>query len=128
MGSDEIKISSSEENRFVDKHRSNVKSDLIEITEDKLENILIKHIERMELRKRWLLPLGFLVSASLTLTSATFRDALGLEAAFWHAIFVIVSFASGIWLLADLIHLARCWSKTTIGYLISLIKNAQSDG
>ena len=35
-----------DESKFVDKHRSNVKSDLIEITEDKLENILLKHLKK----------------------------------------------------------------------------------
>lgn len=128
MRNDEIRISSDDESRFVDRRRSNVKSDLIEITEDKLENILIKHLRRMELRKRWLFPLGLLVSVVLTLTTATFKDSMGLDAPTWHAVFVILTIASAVWLLADLVHLFRCWTKTTVEYLIGLIKNAQSDG
>ena len=128
MASDQIQISSGEENRFVDKRRSNVKTDLIEITEDKLENILLKHAQNVGLRKRWVLPLGFLVSVVLTLTTATFKDAFGLNAPVWHALFIILAIVSSVWLLADVVRLAQCWSKTTISYLIRLIKNAQGDG
>ena len=41
-----------DESKFVDKHRSNVKSDLIEITEDKLENILLKHLKKKLAQER----------------------------------------------------------------------------
>ena len=61
------------DSRFVDKHRRNTKSDLIEITEDKLENILLKHLSKLEMQKRWLLPFSILLSVSLTLASANFR-------------------------------------------------------
>ena len=127
MSSDDIQIATDErgESRFVDKHRSNVKSDLIEITEDKLENILLKYIQNLELRKRWLLPLGFLISVALTLTSAKFQDALGLSAATWNAIFVVLAVLSAAWLVADIVQLARCWSKSTLEYLLRTIKNAQ---
>ena len=37
--------SGSDDSRFVGEIRSNVKSDVIEITADKLENILLKHLE-----------------------------------------------------------------------------------
>src|SRR5687767_14430668 len=121
MANEQIQIGSGEENRFIDNRRSNVKSDLIEITEDKLEIILMKHIERMQLRKRWLLPLGFLVSVVLTLTTAQFNDSLGLKADVWHAFFLLLAIGSGIWLVVDLITLIRCWGKSTLDYLISQI-------
>lgn len=130
MSNDEIVISADGrgESRFVDKHRSNVKSDLIEITEDKLENILLKYIQNIELRKRWVLPFGLLVSVALTLTSAKFQDGLGISAATWNAVFLVLAALSVAWLLFDLLQLTRCWSKSTLDYLIRTIKNAQSDG
>ena len=130
MSNDEISISADGrgESRFVDKHRSNVKSDLIEITEDKLENILLKYIQNLELRKRWILPFGLLVSVALTLTSAKFQDGLGISAATWHAVFLVLAALSVAWLFFDLVQLIRCWSKSTLDYLIRTIKNAQSDG
>ena len=103
---DEIQISAGGDldSRFVDKHRRNTKSDLIEITEDKLENILLKHLSKLEMQKRWLLPFSILLSVSLTLASAKFQDALNLKADVWNAVFVVVLLVSKyVWLALDII-------------------------
>lgn len=127
---DEIQISAGDDldSRFVDKHRRNTKSDLIEITEDKLENILLKHLAKLEMQKRWLLPFSILLSVSLTLASAKFQDALNLKADVWNAVFVVILIVSIVWLVLDIIRLIRCWSQTKLEHLLSLIKNAESEG
>ena len=115
-------FSTSEENRFVSERRSNVKSDLIEITEDKLENILIKHIKRMGTRKGWLAPLGLFISVVLANVSATFSDKFGISASTWEAIFILAAIVSGIWLLVSLIAMWINRKESTTEFLICQIK------
>ncbi len=116
----------SDESRFIDKHRSNVKSDLIEITEDKLENILLKHIRKIGTRKAWLAPLGLFISIILANISATFTEKFGIPSSIWEAIFFIGAIASGIWLIASFVLMIVNWKESSIDYLISRIKNSEN--
>lgn len=112
------------EDKFVDKRYANLRSDLIEITHDKLENVLLKFYERHTLRSSWFNPLSLLVGVALTLTTADFKaQALGLDGATWRAIFVIALLASIVWLSVNLIRLAKCWKETSLEFLINKIKN-----
>lgn len=119
--------SSSEESRFVDKIRSNVKSDLIEITADKLENILLKHLDNLGIRRAWATPLSVFLTALLATLSATFSKKLGIDGPIWEAGFLLLTIA----MLCCLVYtLYRLWThrKTfSLDYLIDLIKNAQKD-
>ena len=114
-----------EDSRFVRSLRSNVESDLIEITEDKLENILLKHLENLNVRDSWLSPLSLLTAVVAAKTTATFNDAFGLKAPVWEAIFVLVGFGALIWLVRNIIRIARKWDQCSIDSLMSLIKNSQ---
>jgi hypothetical protein len=116
------------EQKFVDKRYSNLKSDVVEITHDKLENVLLKFYQKHLLRTTWFNPLSLLVGVALTLTTAEFKaNALGIEGATWKAIFIIALIASLVWLVASLIRLAACWKETSLDYLISKIKNARDE-
>jgi len=115
------------ENRFVDKHRSNVKSDLIEITEDKLENILLKHLKKMGTRNAWLAPLGLFVSVVLANVSATFNEKFGIPASTWEAVFILAAIASGVWFTVNLVLMIVNWKESSTDYLISCIKNSKND-
>ncbi|GAA6133672.1 hypothetical protein NBRC116188_04610 [Oceaniserpentilla sp. 4NH20-0058] len=117
-------FSTGDESRFVNERRSNVKSDLIEITEDKLENILIKHIKRMGTRKGWLAPLGLFISVVLANVSATFSAKFGIPASTWEAIFILAAIGSGIWLFASLIVMWLNWKESTTDFLICKIKDS----
>lgn len=116
-----------QENRFVDKKRSNIKSDLIEITHDKLENILLKHLGNISLMKSWLTPLSLFVTLLIARLTATFNKFIGIDAAVWDALFLIGMIASIIWLIIVLIKMFHCRHKATLDYLMSKIKNATEE-
>ncbi len=112
------------EDKFVDKRYANLRSDVIEITHDKLENVLLKFYERHTLRSSWFNPLSLGIGVALTLSTADFKaQALGLDGATWRAIFVIALAGSVIWLAANLFQLSRCWKETSLEFLIDKIKN-----
>lgn len=112
------------ENRFVDQKRSNIKSDLIEITHDKLENILLKHLKSLSLMKSWLTPLSLFLTLLIAQLTATFNDFIGIKASVWNAAFLLGILASLIWLIVVIIKMYRCRNKATITYLMNEIKAA----
>lgn len=112
-----------EESKFIDKRRTNVKSDLIEITEDKLENILLKHLQRLGLRKSWITPLSLLVTIILANLSATFGDKFGIKGSVWEAFFLLIAIVSGIWLVVSIIRIIISWKESSLTNLITIIKN-----
>jgi len=116
-----------DESRFVAEKRSNVKSDLIEITEDKLENILLKHLKKMGTRKGWLAPLGLFISVVLANVSASFNEKFGISASTWEASFILALIASFVWLIVSLISLLLNWKESTTDYLIVQIKASDID-
>ncbi|ABM25694.1 hypothetical protein Sputw3181_2877 [Shewanella sp. W3-18-1] len=118
-------ISTSTESRFVNARRSNVKTDLIEITEDKLENILLKHLKKMETRKGWLAPLGLLISVVLANVTAAFTAKFGISASTWEAVFILGAIGSGIWFITSLIAMKLNWKESTTDFLISQIKDSE---
>ncbi|MGA3207533.1 MAG: hypothetical protein ABSE05_06895 [Syntrophales bacterium] len=120
--------SPSEENKFIDKVRSNVKSDLIEITADKLENILLKHLHKLGIRRSWATPLPVFITALLASLTATFSDKFGINGSVWQAFFLLVVCVTVVWLVVALIMLCACWKTSSLEHLIGLIKNAQKDG
>ena len=62
-GSDSsINIDSDSSKKFIDTRCSNIKSDFIEITHDKLENILLKHLHRLKYRREWVAPLSIFIT------------------------------------------------------------------
>jgi len=122
-----FETSDASESRFVNERRSNVKSDLIEITEDKLENILLKHLKKMGTRKGWLAPLGLFISVVLANVSATFTEKFGIGASTWEAVFVLAAIGSGVWLFASLIAMWLNWKESTTDFLICHIKDSEQE-
>ncbi|MBN1757120.1 MAG: hypothetical protein JW863_02315 [Chitinispirillaceae bacterium] len=120
-------FSTKDKNPFVDQYRSNVKSDLIEITEDKIENILIKHLHKMGVRIAWIAPLSLFVSLLIVNTTATFSDSLGLEMAEWQAIFKIGCGAALVWLVVAVVRMLVYWKDSRITTLVARIKNAEDE-
>lgn len=121
--------SANAEDRFVDKRYANLRSDVIEITHDKLENVLLKFYEKHALRTAWFNPLSLGVGVALTLSTAEFKtQALGLDGPTWHAAFLITLACSIGWLATILVRLGRHWKETSIESLINRIKNIQHTG
>lgn len=116
-----------EESKFIDQRRTNVKSDLIEITEDKLENILLKHLQQLGVRKSWITPLSLLVTIILANLSATFGDKFGIKGSVWEAFFLLVATVSGIWLVVSIIRIIIRWKESSLTNLIAIIKNAKDE-
>lgn len=119
--------SASEDSRFVDKYRSNVKSDVIEITADKLENILLKHLDNLGIRRAWTTPLSVFLTALLAILTATFSKKLGIDGPYWEAGFCLLTIAMLCYLVYTLFRLCAHWKTSSLDYLINLIKNAQNE-
>jgi len=113
-------------NRFINKICSNTKSDLIEITEDKLENILSRFITNLKKAHMWLTPLSLFVSILLVVLTAEFnKNFIGISKDIWTAIFYILLISSFMWLVWSIIYSCRFSKKTRIEYIIGKIKNNQ---
>lgn len=113
-----------EDSKFIDKRRVNTKSDLIEITEDKLENILLKHIEKLSIRRAWIVPLSLFATILLANLTSNFTEKFGVTGSTWEALYMLLSIGSGIWLIVSLIRSFTTKGKGTISELVSVIKNA----
>jgi len=115
------------ENRFVDKRRSNIKSDLIEITEDKLENILLKHLGAIQLKHRWVTPFTLCLSVLTTLCTSTFKVSFGFDSSVWQAVFILVAVSSGLVFVYSLLSWWFRRNDCSIDSLLRRIKNAEEE-
>ncbi|MCD8440634.1 hypothetical protein [Tenacibaculum finnmarkense] len=113
------------QSKFVDKRMSNVKSDLIEITHDKLENILLKHLKSLDIRNSWITPASIFLTVLIARLTSTFNDSLGIPKDVWNAFFLIVMIGSGIWLIWKIVEIISCWKKSSVEYLINSIKASE---
>jgi hypothetical protein len=113
----------SQESRFIDQVRSNTKSDLIEITEDKLENILLKHLSKTSKTNSWITPLTLFLTILTIFLTADFKDFAGIEKATWKAVFLVALISSFIWSIITGIGAIKNSKKSSIAFLIKEIKN-----
>ena len=109
--------------KFVSQVRVNTQSELIEITEDKLENILLKHLSKLNKVKGWLTPVSLFVTILIVILTADFKPLWGLEKEVWKAIFVVAMLLTIIWSIISLFEAIKCSKKSTITFLINEIKN-----
>lgn len=112
------------DSRFIDQKRSNVKSDLIEITHDKLENILLKHLKNVTILNSWITPLSLFLTLLVARLTATFNEFMGIKAEVWDAIFLLGLITSVIWFIISIIKIIKLYKKASIEHLLSLIKDA----
>ena len=110
-------------NRFINKICTNTKSDLIEITEDKLENILIKFLSDYRNSTIWLTPLGIFLSLLITVLTADFKKFLDISKDTWCGIFYVALVISFFCTLYCSIMALINYKRTKIEYLITKIKN-----
>lgn len=111
------------QDKFIDQIRTNTKSDLIEITEDKLENILLKHLNKLNKVKGWVTPLSLFATILIVLLTAEFKLYFGIEKEVWKAFFVISLFVTLIWTGKTMYNAIKCSKKSSISFLINEIKN-----
>ena len=111
------------QDKFIDQVRTNTKSDLIEITEDKLENILLKHLNKLNKVRGWLTPFSLTVTILIVLLTANFKLFLGITKEIWNAVFILGFFVTLIWTIVSVFSAIKCSKGATIEFLISEIKN-----
>jgi hypothetical protein len=100
----------------------NVKQEIIITTADKIKLVLINTREILTAQRDWWTPFGLLISFITTLCTAEFKDAFGLTKEFWHAIFVLLTLGSAIWLLKSFYKLYKNWGKDNLDNIIENIK------
>ncbi len=100
----------------------NVKQEIIITTADKIKLVLINTREILTAQRDWWTPFGLLISFITTLCTAEFKDAFGLAKEFWHAIFVLLTLGSAIWLLKSFYKLYKNWGKDNLDNIIENIK------
>jgi hypothetical protein len=109
--------------RFVNQICRNTKSDLIVITEDKLENLLLKFLEDYLKINSWITPLTLFITILTTFLTTNFKGFIGFSEHTWESVFVIVLLTSLIQTIRSVyIHL-RNRKRATLEYLIEKIKN-----
>ena len=99
---------------------SNVGQSYVQTTEDKLKICLTEHSDFLETKSMWQTSTSIVVSISLVLCTADFKDAFGLGKDVWHAFFMIVLVLSVIWLLYTL--KKKPWVHKSVDEIIATIK------
>jgi hypothetical protein len=124
-----MSINASDEHSFVNKVYRNIKSDYIEITDDKLENILTKHKESVKKSRDWITPLSVAITILIGVLTADFnKDFIGIPKTIWAAIFYISLMGSIIWCVIAILNCRRHKEWAEIEYVINKIKNSSSSG
>ena len=119
--------STSGHEKYIDNEYSNIRTDLIHVSHDKLENILIKSYQKHLLRYAWFNPLSILLALGLSIATSDFKTtAFGINAATWRAFFMLTLTLSSIWLVYTIIQLVKNWNDSSIESLINRIKNVDS--
>lgn len=102
---------------------TNVKQNVIHITEDKLKVILLEYREKHRQVYSWTTPLGIFLSCLLATITANFEHTWGLSAAVWQAIFIICTVGTGIWFASAGYRAFKNRKGREIKDLIETIKN-----
>jgi len=100
----------------------NTKQTIIKTTQDKLENILMKHGQKMDTRFRWIEPFAFLCSIVLAQTTAQFHDRWGISKNAWEGFFFILTLLGICWLIYGVI---RAFNSLTAAELATKIRTPE---
>jgi len=101
---------------------TNVDQEIIITTTDKIKLVLINTKEVLKSQRDWWTPLGLFLSFLTTLCTAEFKDAFNLNKEFWHAVFVLLTIGSSIWLIIAIIKLIKNWGCDDLEKIIKRIK------
>lgn len=102
----------------------NVDQTVISITEDKLENILLKNEKAMKAKLSWTTPLGLFLTCIITLITNSFKEAMGVNPEYWFAFFLLVAIVTFIWTIKAAIEAFKNRNEGDIKCLIQKIKNS----
>ena len=122
-GHDEAKIVPSDltNKKFVQELYTNIKSDLILITEDKARHCLRDNIDFMAQRNEWWTPAGILATLVTVMLTTSPKEALRIPADTWRAVGIMTTGLCIFWLVKSLIKL---WGtqKPSVDNIISQMK------
>jgi hypothetical protein len=107
----------------VESAHENIDQVLISITEDKLENILIKNRIRYSWPDEIMSSFGLVLAIGTTLVSSDFKDALYLTKSEWKSIFILLLVISLIYLVIKVVSVIRMKS---VDEIIKLTKNIRN--
>lgn len=94
--------------RFVSAKYSNVQSNLIEITEDKLELIVTKYSDQLKKSRDWVGYSGISITILISLLTCEFnKNFIGISKDIWYTLFVICFVVSFILLIKSLYNMCR---------------------
>lgn len=102
----------------------NISQEIIIINIDRLKLILQDHNAKIKRSTDWINPLAIFIALLLADLTATFNDFIGIKAPVWEAIFILLTLASGIYLLRSFVNIARKGS-TIEGVIDKLKEHAQ---
>lgn len=102
----------------------NISQEIIIINIDRLKLILQDHNAKIKRSTDWINPLAIFIALLLADLTATFNDFIGIKAPVWEAIFILLTLASGIYLLCSFLNIARKGS-TIEGVIDKLKEHAQ---
>lgn len=112
--------------KFIVNERENIQTELIKITRDKLENILLKEFNSMKKVPDWKTPFSIFITTLITVLTAIFKDFM-FPKEIWNSLFLLLMVISGIWFLINLIRVLRTHKKDSIDSLINKIANIEED-
>jgi len=115
-----------ESNSYIENERENIKTDLIKITKDKLENILLKNIIQITNSSDWKTPLALFITTLTSVLTSDFKDCL-LSKDIGQALYLLLIICSFIWFLRSLIRTIKNPKRDVIESLINEISNIKED-
>ena len=105
----------------------NLDQNLIRITEDKLENILLKHLKNIQDEKAWITPFGVLLTLIfIPITTEKFKDSLSIDASVWGAACYIGIVISLVWTLYSVYRAYSCKGNNLEGLINKIKKSGNS--
>lgn len=102
----------------------NASANLIKITEDKLNVILLKNVPKLRKPQEIINPIALLLSLLTTILTAEFKDKFGLSAEFWKAVFVVALIVSILYLLYCLWNIL--FNRSSIDSILKEITNKRN--
>lgn len=109
------------------KYCSNIEVRPISLTEEAMENILLKNKEIVEEKTSWTTPLGVVLTCGAALGTSTFKETLGFSADTWAAVFILGLLISLVILIVKAKKAFENREKGSVEYLMQEIKKKASD-
>lgn len=119
-------IPAKEDSQFISKRISNVLTNLIQITEDKLKLEVIEYTTNSAKTRNWLAPLSIFLISLLAVITTEFKEAFGVQPSIFEALFYLIIVISLILTIVALWNTFRLRKKCTPDHLIVRIKAEQS--